>query len=298
VGLEIEGPWNVPLLANAAEMSRAALLVAESKVPASATGAESGSMVGIDEMLGQFDRVLACETALQSRSVFEYAVPRGHVGVIVGNERNGIPRKLLKKADQVISIPMLGKGLSSVNVAVAAAIVLYVAQRDFARKRLRPVALSHRDVDVLAFAPADPSELGSFLRSAWAFGWQRVFLADPHGVWFTDDHATILAGRAAARCEVNRLVVIPSEQLNLGDYDQVIVCDTTRSGGPLSRFTLRSDGKALVVYGDADGSLYSRESAERVFVDHAATTVEPRFRHAGSILLSVISQQLTRGRRG
>jgi hypothetical protein len=94
-------------------MSRAALLVAESKVPASATGAESGSMVGIDEMLGQFDRVLACETALQSLSVFEYAVPRGHVGVIVGNERNGIPRKLLKKADQVISIPMLGKGLSS-----------------------------------------------------------------------------------------------------------------------------------------------------------------------------------------
>ncbi len=229
-------------------MSGASLLFAECKIPLTAA-CIGDSIVGIDEMLNRFDRVLACETTVQSRPVYEYAVPRGRVGLIVGNERNGIPGKLLKKVHQVISIPMLGKGLSSVNVAVAAAIILYVAERDFGRKRFRPAALSHRDVDVLAFGPSDASELGSFLRSAWAFGWQRVFLADASGVWFTNDRQTILAGRAAARCEVNRLVVSPIEQLHFADYDQVVVCDNARSGEPLSRFRLRNHGKVLLVYG-------------------------------------------------
>ena len=170
-------------------MSGASLLFAESKIPLDGTTGNASGSTGIDAMLSQFDRVIACETGVQSRPVYEYAVPRGNVGVIVGNERNGITGKILKKVHQVISIPMLGKGLSSVNVAVAAAIVLYVAQRDFGRKRLRPVALSHRDVEILAIAPSDPSELGSFLHSAWAFGWQRVFLADPGGTWFTNDQA-------------------------------------------------------------------------------------------------------------
>ena len=39
------------------------------------------------------------------------------------------------------------------------------------------------------------------------------------------------------------------------------------------------------------------ESIERIYVDHAAA-VDARFRHVGSILLSVISQRLKRGRRG
>jgi tRNA(Leu) C34 or U34 (ribose-2'-O)-methylase TrmL len=298
VGFEIEGEWNVPLLVNAAEMSGASLLLAESRIPFSATGIVNGSMVGIDEVLNQFDQVLACETTVKSRPVYEFAMPRGHVGLIVGNERNGIPGKLLKRVHQVISIPMLGKGSSSVNVAVAAAIILYVAERDLGRKRLRSVALTHRDVDVLVFGPSDPSELGSFLRSAWAFGWQRVFLSDPGGAWFTNDRQTILAGRAAARNEVNRLVVCPREQLNFGDYDQIVVCDKTRSGDPLSRFALRNQGKVLLVYGDADESLDAGESVQQIYVDHAATTVDPCFRHAGSILLSVVSQQLRRGRRG
>jgi len=298
VGFEIEGEWNIPLLANAAAMSRASLLFVESKIPLSTAVIRSNSTAGIEETLDQFDRVLACETGRQSQPIYEYAIPRGNVGLIVGNERTGIPAKLLKKVRQIVSIPMLGRGLSSVNVAVAAAIILYAAERDFGRKRFRPVALSHRDVDVLAFGPSEPSELGSFLRSAWAFGWQRVFVADPSGVWFTSDRQTILASRAAARCEVNRLAVCPREQLNISDYDQIVVCDKLRSGDPLSRFALPSRGKVLLVYGDADESLSSRGSFQQVFVDHADPAVDPCYRHAGSILLSVISQQLAKARRG
>ena len=125
-----------------------------------------------------------------------------------------------------------------------------------------------------------------------------MFLADPNGVWFTQDRQTILAGRTAARREVNRLAVAPHEQLKLADYDQIVVCGRTRNGDPLSRFTLRASDKVLLVYGDDDDWLNLRYAAQQIHVDHASAEVASCFRHAGSILLSVISQQLQRGRRG
>ena len=298
VGLEIEGEWNIPLLRNAAELSGASLVFAQGKNPTDAPEKSNELVSGIDELLGQYDYVLACEATEQSRSVYDYPVPRGHLGLIVGNERHGVPHDILKKVSQVVSIPMLGQGMSSVNVAVAAATILYVVERDLARKRFRTSTLSHRDVDILVLGPPDPSELGSLLRSAWAFGWQRLFLADRYGIWFTKDRQTVLAGRAAARGEVNRIVVRPWEQLNLPDYDQIVRCDGTRNGTPLSRFALPDNGKVLVVYGDDEPPLGMRRSCERIYVDHRAAEVAPCFRHGGSILLAVIAQRLRRGRRG
>ena len=298
VGLEIEGEWNVPLLRNAAELSGASLVFARNRNATDAPQKANELAAGIDELLGQYDRVLACEATEQSRSIYDYPVPRGHLGLIVGNERNGVPHDILKQVGQVVSIPMLGQGLSSINVAVAAAISLYAVERDLARKRLRTSALSHRDVDVLVFGPPDPSELGSLLRSAWAFGWQRVFLADRHGVWFTKDRQIILAGRAAARGEVNRIVVRSWERLKPSDYDQIVVCGSTRNGTPLSRFTLPDRGKVLLVFGDDDPPLDMGNSCERIFVDHRAAEVDARFRHGGSILLAVVAQRLRRSRRG
>ena len=166
VGFEIEGAWNLPLLANAARLSEAALLFADCKTPLGPFDSDGSFTVGTGEILNQFDHVLARETTRQSRSVYEFAMPRGNVALIVGNERNGIPSKLLKMVRQVISVPMFGKGLSSINVAVAAAIILYAAERDIGRKRIKPVTLSHRDLDLLVVGPADASELGSFFRSA------------------------------------------------------------------------------------------------------------------------------------
>jgi tRNA G18 (ribose-2'-O)-methylase SpoU len=297
VGLDIEGDWNLPLLANAAETSGASLLFAKNIDSASESNVAGASLPRIDELLGQFDHVLACEATERSKSVYDFAAPRGHVGIIVGNERKGIPISVLKKVETVVSIPMLGRGLSSVNVAVAAAIVLYAIERDLGRRRPRISSLCHNDVDVLLVGPSDPSELGSLLRSAWAFGWQRVYLADPAAIWFSKDRPMVLAGRAAARCEVNRIVVSPDSQLNLQDYDHVVVCDNTPNGTPLSRYALPDRGKTLLVYGGNDASIKGSGTLERVYVDHTAA-VQARFRHAGSILLSVISRLLRRDRHG
>jgi len=298
IGYGIEGAWNVPLLRDAAEMSGASLLFAQGEPPSGGTAEADGSSPQIDELWGRFDRVVACEAIPASRSVYEYPAPRGQLGVIVGNELAGIPRQMLKKADQVVSIPMFGKGMSSVNVAVAAAIVLYALQRDLGRKRLRTSALTHRDVDVLVLSPPDPNELGSLFRSAWAFGWQRVFLADPQGTWFSRDRSTVLAGRAAARREVNPLVIAPHDQLDLREYARIVLCDGRRQGTPVSRFSLPGRDKTLLVYGDGAWPCSVSAPVEQVFVDHAAAEVPACFRHAGSILLSVISQLLRRGRHG
>jgi tRNA G18 (ribose-2'-O)-methylase SpoU len=278
-------------------MSGASLLFAGNANPTSESDGGNDPSPGIDKLLEQFDHVLACEATERSKSVYDLAAPRGHLGIIVGNERHGVPGNILKRAEQVVSIPMLGRGLSSVNVAVAGAIVLYAIERDMGRKRFRTSNLSHGDVDVLVLGPSDPSELGSLLRSAWAFGWQRVFLADRGASWFSKDRPTVLAGRAAARCEVNRIAVSPDSQLNMHEYDHIVVCDITPSGTPLSRYTLPDHGKMLLVYGGNDLPIEDSDTVERIHVDHAGA-VEARFRHAGSILLSVISRLLRRGRRG
>ena len=174
-------------------MSKASLIFSGPQILLPNSNEARNTFPEIDEAWAQFDQVLACESVPRSRSVYDFVTPRGRIGIVVGNERQGIPKRILKKADHILSIPMLGRGVSSVNVAVAAAIILYALERDFGRKRFRTSALSHSDVDVLIRGPQDPSELGSLLRSAWAFGWRRLFLADPSGVWFTKDRPTVLA---------------------------------------------------------------------------------------------------------
>jgi tRNA G18 (ribose-2'-O)-methylase SpoU len=67
--------------------------------------------------------------------------------------------------------------LSSLNVGVAAAIALYALTRDLGRRKRQRSALRLQDVDVCIEAPADPHELGSLLRSVYAFGWRRAIPA-------------------------------------------------------------------------------------------------------------------------
>jgi 23S rRNA (guanosine2251-2'-O)-methyltransferase len=52
----------------------------------------------------------------------------GPIALLVGNEQRGVRRLLKEKSDEVVRIPMLGK-LQSLNVNVAAAILLYEAVR-------------------------------------------------------------------------------------------------------------------------------------------------------------------------
>jgi hypothetical protein len=178
--------------------------------------------------------------------------------------------------------------MSSLNVAVSAAIALYALSKDLGRRKRRTNGLAQRDVDVLIHAPNDPHEIGSLLRSAWALGWRRVFVSDPHGVWFTRDQRAVLDSRAAARRFKNPLAVLPADHLDMGAYDGTLVCDGRREGTALSRLRLPPGHRMLLVYGQGPCAA----GDERIFVDHANAGLEPRFRHAGSILLSVLAEML------
>ena len=52
----------------------------------------------------------------------------GGVALVVGNERNGVSERWLAASDDVVSIPM-GPGVDSLNVAVAAGVILFEAAR-------------------------------------------------------------------------------------------------------------------------------------------------------------------------
>lgn len=289
--LDTEGEWNRPLLENAAAMSNAGCVFASSaaQVRMTTDGVAVGGLT-LDELLERFRTVIACEVVRDSESIYEFPAPRGKTAVLVGNEERGIPRSVLKKAEGIVAIPMAGGNMSSVNVAVSAAVALYVFSKDLGRRRKRPGGLRQRNIDILIQAPGDPHEVGSLLRSAWAFGWRRVFMADPHGVWVTQDHQTVLEGRAAARRSKNPLAVLPVSQLQMDAYDRFWLCTGRREGMPLSRTCLPSCHRLLVVCGDGSDLVVPSEGCERVFVDHTNPEIQPRFRHAGSILLSMVSE--------
>jgi TrmH family RNA methyltransferase len=50
----------------------------------------------------------------------------GSIGIIIGNEANGIDEKILYNADEKVIIPILGK-IESLNAAMAAGILIYKA---------------------------------------------------------------------------------------------------------------------------------------------------------------------------
>jgi len=285
VGLDIEGEWNLPLLKNAADISGA-----------SVEFAKSGEY--FTHLQKKFDRIIACETSKKSRSIYDFPALRGRIAIIVGNEQKGIPKNILRKVDQVVSIPMYGKNMSSVNVAVAAAIALYSFKKDFARNKIRKCKLIQKNIDILLLRPENPNEIGSLFRSIWAFGWRHVFLADDNNVWFTKDKKNLLAGRAAARREINPLAVIPAERIDFGMYDHIYLCNSDRSGTPLSKLTIHGKRKILIIYGAGKVNIQENISVEEVYADFCTKNKKPCFRHEGSALLSVVSEMVTRRHHG
>jgi tRNA C32,U32 (ribose-2'-O)-methylase TrmJ len=292
VGVDIEGDWNRALLANAAAVSSADYVEARSNLAETTSTGHQALPDGepLEAALHGCVKVLACETTRDSVSLFDVPAPRESTAILVGNEERGLPRRVLKLADKVVSIPMIRSGLSSLNVAVAGAIALYALTHDLARKRHRQSPLTQREVDLLIQAPADPHELGSLLRSAYAFGWRRVFLRDPHRVWFTDDPQVVLQSRAAARRAKNLLAVLPAEKLDVERYDSMLTVDGRWNGQPLSRLQLPTGQRLLLALSAGEIAADFGLPSIPVTVDYPNKHMPPRFRHTGSILLCMISR--------
>ena len=138
VGVDIAGEWNRPLLVNAARLSGCSCAFARSDGFAKANKGSGGAPDDDLEVLLQgFQRIVACEATKKSVGLYDFPAPREQTAVLVGNEEAGLPRAVLKRADSIVSIPMACSALSSLNVAVAGAIVLYALTRDLGRRKQR-----------------------------------------------------------------------------------------------------------------------------------------------------------------
>ncbi len=77
----------------------------------------------IKKLKTQGVHIVALETGSKTTALLKYK-PSFPLALIVGNELTGIPASLLKLADDVVTIPMLGQK-ESLNVSVAAGVALY-----------------------------------------------------------------------------------------------------------------------------------------------------------------------------
>jgi tRNA G18 (ribose-2'-O)-methylase SpoU len=69
-------------------------------------------------------RIMAIELAEDATPLTRLEPARERTVVLLGHEHHGVPDELWPSIDEVVEIPMIGKG-ASLNVAVAGSLVLY-----------------------------------------------------------------------------------------------------------------------------------------------------------------------------
>jgi hypothetical protein len=230
--------------------------------------------------------IIAIENAPGAENLFKFRPPEGPFAVVVGNERKGISRELLRIADRVLEIPNHSAQLNCLNVAAAAAVALHRLARPSRQIATRAGRSGGRPSVVFAGVD-DAIELGSAVRSAACFGWTEVWIADRHDVWFDVDRVTRSLGRGAARRARNPIRVLPFS--TVATFDEVCVIGTR--GAPLRSADLARGSQHLIVIGDA-GSLDLARLAPRVreVQLEVAPGAHP-FRLAASIVLAELSRQ-------
>lgn len=86
--------------------------------------------ISLEKFFDEIDpeyQLVAIETSAKSTNIFATLLPEKIV-LMLGNERNGLPEKLLKKCHLQVHIPMTGK-CKSMNVSHALSVALFEWQR-------------------------------------------------------------------------------------------------------------------------------------------------------------------------
>jgi TrmH family RNA methyltransferase len=146
IAVDVQDPGNLGALLRAAEAGGAAgALVCVSRTGASASPfswkALRGSMGSALRLpvVGPLPVAIAADTVQRAGACLVAAVPRGgrdpdelswprHVALALGGEGPGLPPEIVAKCDAQVTIPMAPE-VESLNVAVAAGILIYVARR-------------------------------------------------------------------------------------------------------------------------------------------------------------------------
>lgn len=338
IGEEIAGAWNAQALSDAAHAWGGDYLAYDAAAPLSANAirgtiescsqpAQEEPAKAVASPLDAFDWLLAAENTTGAQSVYDCRPPvfntnsgqaeaarvtTNRRALIVGNEAKGLRRGTLKRAHSVAEIPLVSQNINCLNVAAAAAVMLYYLAVNEARgakgdvclgqKRQTLGAVQKARPDILLIGGRDPMELGSVIRSACAFGWERVFLEDRHNAWYACDRLMKAEGRGAARRGRNPIKVIPCPTDLCAAYDQVIVITRMQAGRPLYAMPLaaRPAQNTLVVLADEQGVNEAWNAPRDLQVGVTYASLPPvtdewyHYRQAASIGLAEAARQIGR----
>jgi 23S rRNA (guanosine2251-2'-O)-methyltransferase len=89
----------------------------------------------IDKLKKEKIKIVALETENLALPYFKFK-PKFPLAILVGNEKRGIDKRTLKKADFIVKIPMFGKK-ESLNVAIAFSIFAYYLRIESQKNKIR-----------------------------------------------------------------------------------------------------------------------------------------------------------------
>jgi tRNA (guanosine-2'-O-)-methyltransferase len=78
----------------------------------------------VDDQRRRGSAIVAVELAEDATPLTRLAPARRRTVILLGHEHDGVPEEVWPSIDQVVEIPMVGRG-ASLNVAVAGSLVLY-----------------------------------------------------------------------------------------------------------------------------------------------------------------------------
>jgi tRNA G18 (ribose-2'-O)-methylase SpoU len=306
VGDGIENPGNTSAMLDVAAMFAGSCLFRDRRSSPKGSPSPPPSdapppMLSPDGLAG-FRPLLALDNVPGAASVYGFRPPAGPApALIAGNERRGISREVMARAHHAVQIPLAGGRLNTLNVAAAAAVALYYLSRG-GGPALHVSAHPHtRRPELLLAAPADHVEAGSTIRSAAAFGWQRVLIDDRHDAWFGRDRATTAESRAAARRHRNPIHVVPTVRDSCLAFRDVLLVTTRPGGTPLHRAALAGGPGRVLVVPDESGVDVEHERWDRlgatprlVSLTLPAGEFPYRYRLIAAIVLAEAARQIGR----
>jgi tRNA G18 (ribose-2'-O)-methylase SpoU len=257
---------------------------------------DAAYLLGMTSSASIDGRLIVVENEPGAREIYGRRPLRDDATIAVGNERRGVSRKLLARADETVVIPTESRTVTTLNVAAAAAVAGWFLLRGSGQQATaaRP---EHRRPALLLVGD-DHVEVGSSLRSASAFGFREVLLEDRGAGWFAGSSSVRREARAAARRHKNPLRVRPTTLAQSAQrYDEVVVVTAAGVGSPLSRTRLTRGLRQLVIIGaEPEEALAARATQISVVSLGLHATENEPLRLTASIVLAEIARQVGRRR--
>lgn len=257
---------------------------------------DAANLLGASRSSSISGRLIAVENAPGARDVYGRRALRGDATLAVGNERRGLSRGTLERADETVVIPTMSRAVNTLNVASAAAVAgWYVLHGSGAQTN---VTKPENRRPALLIIGEDHVEVGSTLRSAAAFGFRDVLLEDRGAGWFDGPSSIRREAFAAARRHKNALRVHRGTAAMADRFDEIVLLRLWGDGTPIQQVRLTHGRRQLVIAGarTEDIARIGRERVRLASLDLHATE-EPPLRLAASILLAEISRQVGSRRR-